>query len=54
MAARVPWLLLPIPLLWCAMTGLTLWTMEAPDALVTPAAGALALIAVAWKTASRS
>jgi hypothetical protein len=54
MASRVPWVLLPIPLLWCAMTGLTLWTMEAPDALVTPAAGALALIAVAWKTVSRS
>jgi hypothetical protein len=53
MAARVPWLL-PVPLLWCAMTGLTLWTMEAPDALVTPAAGALALIAVAWKTAARN
>ena len=47
---RPPWLLMIIPALWCAVTGLTLWTMEAPDALVTPIAGALALLAAAWKT----
>jgi hypothetical protein len=49
--ARIPWLLMIIPMLWCVITGLTLWTMEAPDALVTPVAGALALVAAAWKTA---
>ncbi len=51
MQARTPRLLMIIPTLWCIMTGLTLWTMEAPDALVTPLAGALALLAAAWKTA---
>lgn len=48
---RPPWLLMIIPMLWCVVTGLTLWTMEAPDALVTPVAGALALLARSWKTA---
>ena len=33
---RIRWALLAIPLLWCAVTGLTLWTMGSPDALVTP------------------
>ena len=42
-AGRRRWLLLPIPLAWCALTGATLWTMGAPDAWVTPLAGALAL-----------
>jgi hypothetical protein len=37
------WLLLVIPLLWCAISGATLWTMGSPDALVLPAAGLLAL-----------
>jgi hypothetical protein len=50
MARRAHWLLLAVPLLWCAVTGLTLWAMEAPDALMTPAAGALALLVAAWKT----
>jgi hypothetical protein len=37
------WLLLVLPLLWCAISGATLWTMGSPDALVLPAAGLLAL-----------
>jgi hypothetical protein len=41
------WLLLVIPLLWCAISGATLWTMGAPDALVLPAAGLLALVLAA-------
>ena len=53
LATRIPWILLPIPLLWCAATGLTLWTMEAPDAPVAPIAGALALGVAAWKTVRR-
>ena len=36
---RVPWLLLVIPVLWCAITGTTLWAMRQPDALVVPIAG---------------
>ncbi|MBL9096465.1 MAG: hypothetical protein JNK07_06010 [Alphaproteobacteria bacterium] len=50
MQPRAPRLLLIIPTLWCVMTGLTLWTMQPPDALITPVAGALALLAAAWKT----
>lgn len=53
-ATRVHWHLLVIPLLWCAVTGLTLRAMEAPDALVTPIAGALALLLAAWKTMRRT
>ena len=52
MAERTHWHLMLIPLLWCAFTGLTLLAMEAPDAFVTPALAALALLAVAWKTAA--
>jgi hypothetical protein len=44
---RRRWLLLFIPLLWCAISGATLWAMGAPDALVLPAAGLLAVILAA-------
>jgi hypothetical protein len=53
-AERVHWHLLAIPALWCAFTGLTLWTMEAPDALVTPLAAVLALGLAAWKRLAAS
>jgi Family of unknown function (DUF6064) len=43
---RARWLTMPIPLLWCAVTGATLWTMEAADFFVAPAA-ALAAFAIA-------
>lgn len=43
--SRMPWLLLPIPLLWCAISGATLMTMAAPHAWVAPAAAALAVLA---------
>jgi hypothetical protein len=39
---RPPWELLPIPLAWCAIGGATLWTLQAPDALVLPGVGILA------------
>ena len=45
--------LMIIPLLWCAIGGATLWTMESPDALVLPTAAALALLLSAWKALSR-
>ncbi|MDZ4867737.1 MAG: DUF6064 family protein [Alphaproteobacteria bacterium] len=50
MARRPHWHLLTIPILWCIFTGLTLWTMEEPDALVSPIAATLALAVAAWKT----
>jgi hypothetical protein len=43
-ANRIRWELLAIPLLWCAVSGLTLWAMEAPDALMMPVAGLLVLV----------
>jgi len=44
---RLPWGLMIIPLLWCALSGATLWTMGTPDAWLLPAAalGALGLAA---------
>ena len=43
-AARPPWHLLVIPLLWCVLTGLTLWTMESPEALLPLFAATLAAV----------
>jgi hypothetical protein len=40
---RMRWWLLVIPVLWCAVTGLTLWTMSASDSLVSPIAAVAAL-----------
>jgi len=51
---RVLWTLLVIPLLWCAVGGATLWTMESPDAFVMPLAGALVLLLAAWKARTRA
>lgn len=50
-ASRTPVLLLPVPLLWCAVSGATLFTMHAPDAWVAPAAALLTLLLTAWKAA---
>ena len=35
---RPPWGLMIIPLIWCALSGATLWTMGSPDAWVMPVA----------------
>jgi Family of unknown function (DUF6064) len=43
---RARWLSMPIPFLWCVVTGATLWTMEAADFFVAPVA-ALAAFAIA-------
>lgn len=42
-AMRAPWTLFVIPVLWCAVTGATLWAMDAPEALLMPA---LAVVAI--------
>jgi Family of unknown function (DUF6064) len=52
-ADRTHWELLVIPLLWCAISGATLWTMQSPDALLAPIAALLALVLACWKTLSR-
>jgi hypothetical protein len=46
---RPRWHLLVLPLLWCAISGLTLWTMESPEAAVVPALAALSGMLAAWK-----
>jgi hypothetical protein len=40
--------LLIVPLLWCAISGATLWTLHAPDALVLPIAGIVAIALAVW------
>jgi hypothetical protein len=52
-ADRSSWPLLVVPLVWCAISGATLWTMGSPDMPVTPAAAALALALALGKTLSR-
>jgi Family of unknown function (DUF6064) len=41
--------LLALPLLWCAVTALTLWTMEAPDAAVPASALVLGAAMAIWR-----
>jgi hypothetical protein len=48
-AHRPHWELLVVPLVWCAIGGATLWTMQSPDALVMPVVAALALVLAVWK-----
>src|SRR4030095_4241276 len=52
-ADRTLWELLVVPLLWCAISGATLWTMQSPDALLAPIAALLGLVLSFWKTLSR-
>jgi hypothetical protein len=40
---RIRWLLLAIPVLWCAVAAATLWAMDAPERWVMLASGLLAL-----------
>jgi Family of unknown function (DUF6064) len=42
----VRWPLLIVPLIWCLITGLTLWAMEASDFFIAPV-GALSALAIA-------
>lgn len=45
LSPKRPWLLLPIPLLWCAFSGFTLWALEDPGAWA-PFASILATLAL--------
>ena len=40
---RIRWLLLVVPVLWCAVAAATLWAMDAPESFVVVAAALLAL-----------
>jgi hypothetical protein len=53
-ATRPFWHLLAIPLLWCVITGLTLWTMEQPEAAIPFVAMVLAGSFSAWKALATS
>lgn len=46
--------LLVLPLLWCAISGLTLWTMEQPEASVLPLLAAATIGLAIWKAACRA
>jgi hypothetical protein len=48
--AGTRWELTVIPLVWCAINGATLWTMEAPDACIVPVVMVLALFLAGYKT----
>ncbi|RZT91888.1 DUF6064 family protein [Rivibacter subsaxonicus] len=50
----LPALLWPIPLLWCAVSGATLWTMRAPDAVVMPLAALVAVVGLGIRAWSRA
>lgn len=51
-AGPVRWGLMIIPLLWCAFSGVTLWTMHSPDAPVLPGMAALTLALALWRKAT--
>ncbi len=56
MVARPRWLwaLLPIPLLWCAVSGATLHVIEAPFALAMPVVGVVTLAGALLKSSRRA
>jgi hypothetical protein len=41
---RARWLLMAVPLLWCVITGLTHWTMSAPEVFIAPASALLCAV----------
>ena len=46
-ADRIRWELLVLPVLWCAITGATLWAMAAPDAWLMPLLAVAAIVVLA-------
>lgn len=51
---RARWELVVIPVTWCAISGATLWAMNAPDAWVPPLAATVAVIMAARKRPLRT
>jgi len=54
LAATRPIHLAILPLIWCAISALTLWTMESPEALVVAVPAVLAAAATTWNMLSAS
>jgi len=50
---RIHWIALPIPLLWCLLSGTTLWVMHAADALLLPMVASLVLLLSFRRSVSR-
>jgi hypothetical protein len=48
-AWRPHWELLVVPLIWCTVSGATLWTMQSPEAPVMPVVAAASLALAGWK-----
>jgi hypothetical protein len=46
---RARWELLAVPLLWCLVSGLTLWAMGSPEALLPPAVALIVIVAAGLK-----
>jgi hypothetical protein len=46
---RPRWELLVVPVLWCVISGATLWAMNSAEAWVPPAAAVLVLAVSLWK-----
>lgn len=53
-SGRMRWLLLCIPIIWCVISGATLWAMGSADALLMPLIALLALLLVAGPARSSS
>ncbi|WP_111497529.1 hypothetical protein [Marinobacter bohaiensis] len=47
------WLLLPVPVVWLLLDGLTHWTLATSWSLVPPVVGALLLVSALWPTRRR-
>jgi Family of unknown function (DUF6064) len=45
-SSRIPWGLMIVPVVWCLVSGLTLWAMEAPEAWLPPAAALLSVLSI--------
>ena len=53
-SGRMRWLLLCIPMIWCAISGATLWAMGSADALLMPLIALLVLLLVGGQARSSS
>ena len=53
LAGPARWLLMILPVLWCTVTGATLWAMSAADAWVAPAVALLAIMLAARQAVVR-
>ena len=50
--SRSRWLTLIIPIIWCVISGATLWAMESREALVMPLIALLAVLMAVWDARS--